>query len=80
MEISKSPKPSDLDPKKTALELLGINFTPEMYENGVQTQRKRRLETFKKADVKVLIEMEEGLIAFGEKVIKIMKEELKRKK
>lgn len=80
MDIQKAPNLSDLDPKKTALELLGINFTPEMYENGVQTQRKRRLETFKKANVKVLIDMEEELIAFGEKVIKIMKEELKRKK
>lgn len=81
MEIKKAQNwKTDLDPEKTAKELHAIGFTPEMYQNGVQADRKRRLETFKKSKVKVLIEMEESLIEFGEKVMDIMREEKKRGK
>jgi len=70
----------NLDADKTAKELVAIGFTPEMYQNGVQADRKRRLKTFKESGVQVLIEMEESLIAFGEEVMEIMREEKKRSK
>lgn len=58
------------NPEQAAEEMLSMNLTVDQYENGVQANRKRCLETFKKADIKWLIEMQEELIAYGEEVIK----------
>lgn len=63
----------ELDPKKTALELHRSGFKVVDYINGVQADRKRRLETFKKIGIPYLIETEEALIAYGESVISKMK-------
>lgn len=61
------------NPRTAALQLLKAGLKVSEYENGVQADRKKRLETFNKVGIPVLIEMEEKLIAYGEEVISNMK-------
>lgn len=63
----------DLDSKKTAKQLIDANFPIEMYEL-LQEQRNRRLNTFIKYNIPVLIKNEKTLIAFGEEVLRLMRE------
>lgn len=69
----KEKEPPELDPKKTALELHRQGFKVMDYINGVQADRKRRLDRFKEIGIPYLIEQEEKLIAYGESVISRMK-------
>lgn len=68
-----------ITPQQTADQLFDMNFSAARYEREVQANRKRCLETFRKYDIKFLIEMQEELIAFGEEVIKILKEKQVRR-
>lgn len=62
-----------MDAKKSAYQLHKIGMKVTDYEQGIQSERKRRLETFKTVGIPYLIECEEKLIAFGEQVINNMK-------
>ncbi len=60
-------------PEETAKILVAEGFPVERYEE-VQAHRRTRLRTFEEHNVMTLIKAEEELIAFGEEVLRLMRE------